>query len=146
MNSLHDARARQALHRRLDDLQPDSPRQWGIMRVDQMLSHVNNSLRMALGELSPQPNRAPVPRLLIKWFALRTPFPKNARTARELRATGRYEIDGERVQLRELLERVAQRPLEQNWPVHPLFGRLNGMEWSCLQHKHVDHHLRQFGL
>jgi hypothetical protein len=146
MNSLHDARARQALIRRLDDLQPDSPRQWGNMRVDQMLSHLNNSLRMALGELPTQLKRAPVPRILIKWFALRVPFPKNAPTARELRAAGRYEIDGERVQLRELLEKVAQRPLEQSWPIHPLLGRMNGPEWSCLQHKHVDHHLRQFGL
>ena len=146
MNSLHDAHARAALERRLDDLQSDSPRQWGRMRIDQMLSHLNNSMRMALGELATEPRRAPVPRALIKWFALRVPHPRNAPTATELRASGRYEIEGERTQLRQLLDRVAQRPLEQAWPVHPLFGRMNGGEWSRLQHKHVDHHLRQFGL
>lgn len=28
---------------------------------------------------------------------------------------------------------------------HALVGRLTGDEWGRLQHKHLDHHLRQFG-
>ena len=30
--------------------------------------------------------------------------------------------------------------------VHPFFGRLSGKQWGETQYKHVDHHLRQFGV
>jgi transposase InsO family protein len=29
---------------------------------------------------------------------------------------------------------------------HSLFGRLTPEEWATLMYKHVDHHLRQFGV
>jgi hypothetical protein len=28
---------------------------------------------------------------------------------------------------------------------HALLGPLSGEEWGVLQHKHLDHHVRQFG-
>ncbi len=27
-----------------------------------------------------------------------------------------------------------------------VFGRMSGQSWGVLQHKHLDHHLRQFGI
>jgi len=30
-------------------------------------------------------------------------------------------------------------------PDHPAFGRMNSRDWGTLVHRHVDHHLRQFG-
>ena len=30
--------------------------------------------------------------------------------------------------------------------VHPFFGRLTGDQWGRLSYKHLDHHLRQFGV
>jgi hypothetical protein len=29
---------------------------------------------------------------------------------------------------------------------HPFFGPLNPQQWAILAYKHVDHHLRQFGV
>ena len=29
---------------------------------------------------------------------------------------------------------------------HSFFGRLTPQEWAILMYKHVDHHLRQFGV
>ena len=29
---------------------------------------------------------------------------------------------------------------------HSFFGRMNPDEWAILMYKHVDHHLRQFGV
>jgi hypothetical protein len=31
-------------------------------------------------------------------------------------------------------------------PEHPAFGRLSGRAWGALVYRHMDHHLRQFGL
>jgi hypothetical protein len=146
MSIIHDSGARQALLRRLDDLQPDSPRQWGRMRVDQMLSHVNSALRMTLGDLEPTRVRVPVPTPVFRWFLLNMRWPKGAPTSPELRAQGRYEIEAERAQLRRLIQQVAERPLDASWPAHPTAGRMSGRHWSRLAHKHLDHHFRQFGI
>ena len=146
MSILHDSGSRQALLRRLDDLQPDSPRQWGSMRVDQMLSHVNSALRMTLGELQPVPRRVGVPAPVFRWLMLNMRWPRGAPTAPELRAPGRYELESERAQLKRLIQQVAERPLDANWPAHPAAGRMSGRHWSRLAHKHLDHHFRQFGI
>ena len=47
----HDA-TRERFQRRIDRLTPDSERQWGKMSVDQMVCHLSDQLRLALGELS----------------------------------------------------------------------------------------------
>lgn len=33
-----------------------------------------------------------------------------------------------------------------SWPPSRVFGRISGRSWGVLQHKHLDHHLRQFGV
>ena len=33
----------------------------------------------------------------------------------------------------------------REWPEHPAFGHLSSRDWGALVHRHVDHHLRQFG-
>jgi len=30
--------------------------------------------------------------------------------------------------------------------VHPFYGKMSSKEWSIWIYKHVDHHLRQFGV
>jgi hypothetical protein len=34
---------------------------------------------------------------------------------------------------------------EASWP-RAVFGPLTGREWSCLHARHLDHHLKQFGV
>jgi hypothetical protein len=35
---------------------------------------------------------------------------------------------------------------EEKKTLHPVFGELNFEEWVQLHHKHVKHHLKQFGV
>jgi hypothetical protein len=56
-------------------------------------------------------------------------------------------LDVEREQLRSLVDRfVAAGPEECTTHPHSFFGRLTPMEWAILMYKHLDHHLRQFGV
>lgn len=32
------------------------------------------------------------------------------------------------------------------WPASRVFGRISGSSWGVLEYKHLDHHLRQFGV
>jgi hypothetical protein len=78
---------------------------------------------------------------VIHWL----PWPKGAPTAPELVARRPAEIDGERADLKHLLERIGAMEGCREWPEHPAFGRLTSRDWGALLHRHVDHHLRQFG-
>ena len=43
-------------------------------------------------------------------------------------------------------ELMARDAAEGATPPHPSFGPLSHREWCILAAKHIDHHLRQFGL
>jgi hypothetical protein len=147
MRSILNERDRQRLCQRVSALTETSAARWGRMNVEAMLRHLCQSSRMALGELAVRPHgkRAfevfPLKHLIL--YVL--PFPKGAPTAPELLAGEPEQVAAGRTTLQELLERVGTGPVAGSGPVHPLFGRLSRQEWGALMHKHVDHHLRQFG-
>lgn len=144
---LHDATAREALVARVDRLRPDSTRQWGKMSVDQMLHHLNAGLEMTLGRLPAQRKAVGIPRPLLKFLVFNLPWPKGkAPTAPELIAAGTYDFESERARLKSLMLEVGAKPMAGLWVDHPAFGPLTGRECSLLQRKHIDHHLRQFGV
>jgi hypothetical protein len=113
-----------------------------------MLAHLVDALKMTLGELA-VPDRGPVllrlPPLrhaIIYWL----PFPKGAPTSPVLLARAATDWDGELRDLNELLARFAARRPDDAWPEHPAFGALDGRDWGTLVFRHMDHHLRQFGV
>jgi hypothetical protein len=44
-----------------------------------------------------------------------------------------------------LLQRIKARDNSQDWPRHPIFGRMSQRAWLRWAYLHTDHHLRQFG-
>lgn len=149
MHTLLDAADREAILRRVAALTPTSPRQWGRLTVGGMLCHLNESARMALGELpvKPRGKRAfqvfPLKHLLLYVV----PFPKGAPTAPELlEGVPSNDFEADKARLGELLTRIGLGPHEGPGPVHPLFGPLSWQEWGAATYKHTDHHLRQFGV
>ena len=144
MHMLHDAGDRQAIVARIRSLRAESPRQWGRMTIDQMLWHVNQGLLMAVEDLPVAAVSSPLPRPLMKWLVLRVRWPKGAPTFPEFVARASYEFEPGQVALLQSLETFAGRDLTESWPRHPGLGTMTGRDWSCLMHKHLDHHLRQF--
>lgn len=146
MSMIHDPDYCSALRTRVDALTPESKPLWGTMRVDQMVWHLNGALSLGLGKLRAQPQKPPIPRALLVPMAMYLPMPKNAPTSPELLPTGDYDLATERAHFHQLIEEFSLKPLYFNWLEHPFFGRLKGPQWSHLQAKHIDHHLRQFGV
>jgi MtN3 and saliva related transmembrane protein len=66
---------RTALLERVKSLRPGSARRWGRMTAHQMLCHLIDCNRMALGELVVAAPKARVPRAIVKWVSLYTPMP-----------------------------------------------------------------------
>jgi len=146
--SLHAAADRARIAERFARLAADTPSRWGRMDVAQMLHHTNEALRMAMGERVCAPRN----KRIFRSFPLKhlifyvLPFPKGAPTAAELAVVTPCDFASEAQRSRELLDRFGTGPVPDRGPEHPLFGPLSGREWGILQHKHLDHHLRQFGV
>ena len=144
--TVFDRDVRAELVRRMETVAPDRPQLWGKMSAGQMLAHLNASLEMGTGELKAAPKKSPLTNPLLRWLVIyKLKWPQGTPTAPELLATPPAEWAADLARFRDLLERVGNRSPDGEWPRHPAFGRMKGKHWGVLIHKHVDHHLRQFG-
>jgi len=120
------------------------------MTSPQMVCHLNRSLKMALGDLAIPVRKTFLGNRVVRHLVIhRLPFPKGAPTSPMLQtpaeeAAGRFEAD--RAEMRELVARFGRCVPEGIWAPHPAFGDLSGRDWGVLVARHMDHHLRQFGI
>ena len=146
MPMLHDADDRGAILNRIRALRPDSERRWGKMTIDQMLWHVNEALAGALGKISLPPEKAPLPRPIMKFLVINLPWPKGVPTSAPYKARATHDFEGERARCLRLIDELAAKPLESEWPDSPILGRMSGRDHTRMQAKHLNHHLTQFGV
>jgi hypothetical protein len=145
--SLSNARARQELLDRLERLTPDTVPLWGLMTAPQMLAHLADWMLMAKGELrvtlKKRPQRfPPLKQLMIYWL----PFPKGIQTSPELIGRKTLEWEIERAAVRRHVQSFEILNPNATWPEHPVFGKMTSQAWSVFAYRHMDHHLRQFGV
>lgn len=148
MPTLLDARDRALVISRIEGLAPDSPALWGRMSAPEMIAHLSDQMRIALGDLATAPQRGPLRLPLLKqlvmywapWPKGRIKGPPEAFTTRP--ATWQDDI----ALLKQLLERFVREPSRASCPDHPTFGRMTHESWGRFSHRHFDHHLRQFGV
>ena len=151
MKTLADERCRTEIARRVSTVHPESAARWGRMSAHQMICHVCDACRIALGERLVSDATGPLHRTAVKWIALYAPLPWPAgiRTRPEIDqqcgGTRPVHFAADVSELRALLERIATRQTEDDWPPHPIFGRMSQADWLRWAYLHTDYHLRQFG-
>jgi hypothetical protein len=143
---LHDPETHASIRKRVESLRADTPRQWGKMTIDQMLWHVNVSMREAVGEYKPDLKPLPIPKALFRWAVLAIPWGRGARTRPDMYARSTYDFSTQRAECLMLIDRIVAKPLSAIWPESASMGKMTGKHWSRLTAKHLDHHLRQFGV
>lgn len=154
MKSLAHDKDRAHIIARLRRVQANTPGRWGRMTAPQMVCHLTDAFRGVMGErvASSLPSRA-APRsrqLLAKAIAIYSPFgwPHGVKTPAlvdaELGGTRPTEFSADVAEL----ERTCERFVNDRRPraAHFLFGHLSDAEWARWGYKHMDHHLRQFGV
>jgi hypothetical protein len=147
MKTIFNPRDHLRLHDRIQRLQMTSQAQWGRMTPLQMVAHLSDSLKMASGELEVAPKKVPFRFSPLKELVLYVlPVPKGVPTSPELIARQPGDWSGEIAALREELNGLVERGAEALAPVHPAFGRMSAKQWGVLIYRHMDHHLRQFGV
>ena len=147
MKSLFNPRDHRELQDRVQRLRTNQTPQWGRMSTVQMVAHLADSLRMASGELEVAAKKVPFRYSPLKEFVLYVlPIPKGLPTSPELIARKPGDFTAEVADLRDQLNGLVQRGAGALAPEHPAFGRLSARQWGVLIYRHMDHHLRQFGV
>src|SRR5688572_11573421 len=108
---LHDPEILAATRKRVESLRVDSRRQWGKMTVDQMLWHVNVSMREAVGDYTPQLKPLPVPKPILRWAVINVPWGRGARTREDMYAVSTHDFEAQKAECLLLIDRIAARPL-----------------------------------
>ena len=153
MKDLFDRATVDDIKQRILRLRPESERQWGNMSAAQTLAHCTSGVQMALGVINPKRASFPgsVIGLLIKPLVLGgdKPLRRNSPSSRELfPADGaQCDLERERAQLLAAVDSFAMKGAGGcSQHPHPFFGPLKPEQWAILVYKHLDHHLRQFGV
>ena len=151
MQTLFQSEAVDEVISRIDKLTPATPALWGKMNAAQMLAHCSGAIDMASGRLI-------LPRLLIgrilgpfvrPIYTNDKRFSRSSPTDKKLVVADSRDFRQEQEQLK-LRIREFQRGGEEQVTKHPhpypFFGTFQPQEWARGMYKHLDHHLRQFGV
>ena len=153
MKNIAQEGPRASLVSRLACLTPQSERRWGSLTPGEMLCHLGDTGDSVLGfRIPPGPAPSGNPRPVLKWLILYSPmpWPKGVKTRpgvnphQEGTRPGEFEAD--RARVIEGLNSLAVAPAEGLAPFHFMVGPMSRPDWQRWAYKHVDHHLRQFGL
>ena len=151
MTNLFEASAVTEIRDRIARLLPESPRQWGTMTPAQALAHCSAGLEWAVGDRCPPPVPLGLRILgrLVKPLALGNdkPMRRNSPTTPDLVIRDERDLNTEKQRLTSLVDRfVAGGSAQCTRSPHSFFGPLTPQQWATLMYKHLDHHLRQFGM
>lgn len=134
---------------RLARLTPDSRREWGKLSAGQMLAHCAMVMEDAVGDR--RPSRQFIGRIIGPLargqLTSARPISRNAPTDPELIPAGAHDLAAERERLDLLVARFAAGGAA-GCTTHPhrFFGPMTPPQWATWMYKHLDHHLRQFGV
>lgn len=124
---------------------------WGKMSVSQMLSHCCVTYEMVFDE-----NKHPKPNffmgILLKFLIKKTvvnpdPYKHNLQTAPMFIITDSKDFEAEKHRLIDYINQTQQlgEDFFDGKESHS-FGTLTKNQWNTMFYKHLDHHLKQFGV
>ena len=149
MQTLFDTNTYTEVMERMNKLSSTSTAQWGKMNVAQMLAHCKAAFKVPLSEKKLP--RAFVGRLL-GWMIKsklynESPWKKSLPTSPDFIIKDERNFEGEKKELVELINRFYKAGPDgiSKYP-HPFFGKFTEEQWGMSMYKHIDHHLRQFGV
>lgn len=147
IKNLFDPTVKQEIIHRINTLHPDSQPQWGKMNVAQMLAHLQMPIAIAYG--THQPKGSFLLRLIGPLFKSKLwddkPWKQGLPTDPTFLTVGTgKEFEQEKSTLLDLINRFSESAIVGE--KHPIFGKMTKENWSKATWKHVDHHLRQFGV
>jgi hypothetical protein len=149
MKSMFEGAALDDVVRRIDSLNAGSQHLWGKMGVAQMLAHCSVTLEVATGKRTAR--RLLIGRLIGPFFKKRyyddSEFTRNSPTHPSFVVADEREFAQEKQRLLQHAREFSEGgEAKCTTEPHSFFGKLTPAEWGIGTYKHLDHHLRQFGV
>lgn len=149
MENLYNKKDAEGIIERIGKVKADSKGLWGTMNAAQMMAHIHVAMQSAMGNNNME--RVFIGRvlgpLMKPGMMGEKPLPKSTPT--DVTHIFPSDVNFAENQSKAMAavkafceagpEKCATHP-------HPFFGRLSAHEWARLQWKHLDHHLKQFGV
>jgi hypothetical protein len=149
MQNLFDTDTYNEITGRLNKLAPGTPGLWGKMNVSQMMAHCTQAFKVPLSD-------KPMPRMLmgklIGWMVKpklynEKPWGKNLPTAPNFIIKDERDFTKEKQVLTDHINQFhSMGPTGVGKYPHPMFGKFTPEQWGMSMYKHLDHHLKQFGV
>jgi hypothetical protein len=148
MKSIFNQTDNQEIIARIQALTPQSQALWGKMSVDQMLKHCNDAAIVAFNEKDIKVNFIfKIMGSLMRKSILNAPeFSKNSPTAKEFMYAENFDFNTVQKELIANFSRFQEGEKAITCTKHPFWGNMTSEYWNKLMWKHLDHHLRQFGV
>jgi hypothetical protein len=147
MKTIWDPGCRQEILARFEKLTPDRRPAWGSMTTAQMLGHLADPMKAAMGQKTVAPKQSafssPIIRTMIIYCL---PWPKSAPTAPEFIHAHEEHFEDNLSAFRATVGEFGAGGEGARREPHPAFGQISGKAWGRLMYRHLDHHLRQFGI
>ncbi|MCG3419785.1 DUF1569 domain-containing protein [Oceanobacillus jordanicus] len=149
MDNIFDITYTDEILARIENLNINSEPQWGKMDVSQMLAHCSSFQDIAMGYSLPPRGWLGilVGRFAKPIFYNDKPLVHNMSTIPSILITSKKDFEIERDKLKQKII-----TFQKNGPdactrhPHPFFGSLTSEQWGKGIYKHLDHHLKQFGV
>lgn len=135
---------------RINSLTPSSQPLWGKMSVAQMLAHCCVAYEMVYTDKHPKPGFFMgfiLKSFLKKGVVNNKPYAKNLKTAPAFLVSNDKDFEEEKTRLIDYIRetQVLGSYIFDGKMSHS-FGPLSDYEWNNMFYKHLDHHLKQFGV
>jgi hypothetical protein len=134
---------------RIDQINPNAKSIWGKMEVAQMLAHCSSFQDIAMGNSFPArdwlgrlvgPLAKPI-------FYNDKPLPRNMSTIPTILVVDDKDFETEKRNLKKKIMTFQNSGADKcKIHPHPFFGKLTSEQWGKGIYKHLDHHLKQFGV
>jgi hypothetical protein len=135
---------------RINQLSVQSTPEWGKMNVAQMLAHCNVTYELVFENKHPKPNA--LVRFLLKvivknYVVSDKPFKRSSQTSPAFIIANDRDFETEKYRLIDYINQVQKLGATHfDGKVSHSFGALKATEWNNMFYKHLEHHLKQFGV
>lgn len=150
IKNIFDPQVSEEIIHRINSLSADVKPLWGKMDAAKMLAHCNVTYEQVFENSHSKPPA--ILRFILKLMVKGTvvnekPYKKNSSTAPAFIIKSDQDFSAEKSRLIEYIRKTTTIGADQFEGKEALsFGPLTSKEWNNLFYKHLDHHLRQFGV
>jgi hypothetical protein len=151
MKSLYNTLDNQEVVNRITKLTPHAVPNWGKMNVAQMMAHINVTMKTVFGEIKFKRSLIGIlfgNKYKNKLTSTEEAFARGLPTSKKfVTIADQKDFEAEKKNLITYIQKFSQLgPDGVSKDPHPFFGYMNPQQWDTLVWKHLDHHLRQFGV